>query len=503
MTKRSDSHAGDVLQDLEVLLKSRYGLMHLATDEEARSATLLRHLADRLNIPLFRWSRLTGLSRDGIDGAIYGTQDLPAAFGHVAASGQPALYHFHGIGAGLGSNAILAEQLREAVASLERLRGAIVVTGGDLDLPESMRPLAARLSLPGPTSIEFSELLAHIIRDLSRRQNLEIDLSAEDRAALVGQLAGLTLLEAEKILTKAMVEDGRLGLEDLRHVIDAKRQIIEHEGLLEYYPAEESVVGVADLHRLREWLAKRKAVVAEPLRAQEFGLPFPRGVLLLGVPGCGKSLSAKAVAMEWNLPLLKLDTSTLYNKFIGESEKNFKRAMVAAERMAPVVLWIDEIEKAFASGGDEDGGVSQRILGNFLSWMQERSGEVFVVATANDIEKLPPEFLRKGRFDEIFFVDLPDRATRAQIFHIHLEARRQDTDGYELDLLAELAEGFSGAEIEQVVIAGLYAAFAADGRLTQALLQQEIGATRPLSATMAERIAQIRRWARGRTVPAN
>ena len=312
MTKPTAGPAGDVLHDLEILLKSRYGLVHLATDEEARSATLLRHLADRLSIPLFRWSRLGGLSRDGADGAIYGTQDLPAALGHVAASGQPALYHFHGIGTGLGSDAALAEQLREAVAGLERLRGAIVVTGDALDLPGSMRPLAARLSLPGPTPLEFGDLLAHIIRDLSQRQDLEVDLIEEERAALVGQLAGLTLLEAEKILTKAMVEDGRLGLEDLRHVIDAKRQIVEQEGLLEYYPTEESVIGVA-----------------------------------------------------------------------------------------------------------------------------------------------------------------------------------------------ELAEGFSGAEIEQVVIAGLYAAFASGGALTQELLQREIGATRPLAATMAERVAQIRRWARGRTVPAN
>ena len=192
-------------------------------------------------------------------------------------------------------------------------------------------------------------------------------------------------------------------------------EIVEREGLLEYYPLEESVAGVADLHNLRAWLEKRKAVVAEPLRADEFGLPFPRGVLLLGVPGCGKSLCAKAVAMEWRLPLLKLDTSNLYNKFIGESEKNFKRAMRTAEAMAPVVSWIDEIEKAFATGGDADGGVSLRIQGSFLSWMQERRGDVFIVATANNIDQLPPEFLRKGCFDEIFFVDLPDAETRAEM----------------------------------------------------------------------------------------
>jgi SpoVK/Ycf46/Vps4 family AAA+-type ATPase len=225
--------------------------------------------------------------------------------------------------------------------------------------------------------------------------------------------------------------------------------------------------------------------------------------LLLGVPGCGKSLSAKAVAMEWRLPLLKLDTSTLYNKFIGESEKNFKRAMRMAEDMAPVVLWIDEIEKAFATGGDEDGGVSQRILGSFLSWMQERTGDVFVVATANNIDRLPAEFLRKGRFDEIFFVDLPEAAIREQIFRIHLERRKQDADTFDLAELAELTEGFSGAEIEQVVISGLYSAFAGGGSLSSETLRAECGATRPLAVTMAERIAGLRRWAEGRAVPAN
>jgi len=226
-------------------------------------------------------------------------------------------------------------------------------------------------------------------------------------------------------------------------------------------------------------------------------------VLLLGVPGCGKSLSAKAVAMEWKLPLLKLDTSTLYNKFIGESEKNFKRAMRTAENMAPVVLWIDEIEKAFASGGDEDGGVSQRILGSFLSWMQERTGDVFVVATANNIDRLPTEFLRKGRFDEIFFVDLPDASVREEIFRIHLERRGHDAGAFALTELAAMTEEFSGAEIEQVVISALYSDFASGTDLRSDTLRAECGATRPLAVTMAERVARLRQWAEGRAVPAN
>ena len=229
----------------------------------------------------------------------------------------------------------------------------------------------------------------------------------------------------------------------------------------------------------------------------------PRGVLLLGVPGCGKSLSAKAVASEWQLPLLKLDPSNLYEKYIGESEENFKKAMKAAERMAPVVLWIDELEKAFAAGGSEDGGVSQRILGSFLSWMQDRRADVFIVATANDIHRLPPEFLRKGRFDEIFFVDLPDPDTRREIFRIHLARREQDPGSFDVELLASQTDGFSGSEIEGVVVSGLYTAFSDRCELDTGMLAREIRQTRPLSVTMAEKISELRDWATGRTVLAN
>jgi len=503
MKKPSSVTSPDLLRDLALLLRSRYGMVHLVTSEERRAVSLLRHLTADLGMPLFRWSRLQGLALDGGEGPIYATRKLGEAFGHIAATGHPALYLFHGIGAELSGDAVLAEQLREAVSSLERIRGAVVVTDVDLELPDGLRPLVATVTFPGPQREEFDALLRHIVRDLSKRRRVVVRLNDEEKAMLVNHLAGLTLLEAEKILTKAIIEDGCLDVDDIRHVIDAKRAVVEREGLLEYYPLEESAADIADLARLRGWLEKRKAVVAEPLRAGEFGLPFPRGVLLLGVPGCGKSLSAKAVAMEWRLPLLKLDTSTLYNKFIGESEKNFKRAMRMAEDMAPVVLWIDEIEKAFATGGDEDGGVSQRILGSFLSWMQERTGDVFVVATANNIDRLPAEFLRKGRFDEIFFVDLPEVAIREQIFRIHLERRKQDADTFDLAELAELTEGFSGAEIEQVVISGLYSAFAGGGSLSSETLRAECGATRPLAVTMAERIAGLRRWAEGRAVPAN
>jgi SpoVK/Ycf46/Vps4 family AAA+-type ATPase len=287
-------------------------------------------------------------------------------------------------------------------------------------------------------------------------------------------------------------------------VVEAKRQIVAREGVLEYYPVEQSMTEIADLVGLKGWLGKRRAILTEPQRAAEFGLTFPKGLLLVGVPGCGKSLCAKAIATEWRLPLLKLDPGALYNKYIGESEKNFRRAMQVAERVSPVILWIDELEKAFAaSSGADDGGVSQRILGTFLSWMQDRRGDVFVVATANDVTKLPAEFLRKGRFDEIFFVDLPDAAARKSIFEIHLRKRGKAPDQFDLDELVQVTDQFSGAEIEQVVVSGLYTAFSENKPLTTASLLSEVNATRPLAYTMAERVAWLRDWARERTVSAN
>ena len=477
--------------------------MHLETDEEDRVLVLLRHLADALDVSLFTWSPTKGLSRADLEGAIYDTADPTKALRHVAASSHPGVYHFRGLGPHLERDALLAEHLRDAGKTMEQVDGALILTGSGLPIPASMQTHVATVALPGPGIEDYRNLLSHIVRDLSGRAHIEVELTSDEMDTLLRHLSGLTLLEAEKVLTKAIIEDGKLHAGDIRHVIDAKKAVVEKDGLLEYYPAEESMADVADLANLKAWLGKRKTVVESPGRAEEFGLDFPRGMLLLGVPGCGKSLCAKAVSMEWNLPLLRLDTSNLYNKYIGESERNFKRAMEAAERMAPVVLWIDELEKAFASGGSEDGGVSQRVLGSFLSWMQERKGDVFVVATANQIDRLPPEFLRKGRFDEIFFVDLPDAATRSEIFRIHLSSRGQNTDAFDLTSLAVQSSGFSGAEIEQVVLSGLYEAFTSRNPLDTAALLTEVDATRPLAVTMAEKIDQMREWAEGRTVRAN
>ena len=486
-----------------LLVRSGHQLLHVETDEEERVSTLLLHVADRLRQPLFTWTRVRGLSREDLRGAVYNTDQPAKAFQHVAASDQPGLYHFRDLAPHLGQDVMVGAQMKEAAEKLRNVGGAILVTGQSVPFPDSVERMVTVVTMPSPTAGDYIDLLSQIVRDVTKRQHVEMALTNDEIKLLVRHLSGLSLMESGKILTKAIIEDGKLTVEDIRYVIEAKAAIVEKDGLLEYYPVEATLGNIADLRSLKAWLAKRKAVVAQPARAEEFGLSFPRGMLLLGVPGCGKSLCAKAVAAEWQMPLLKLDPSNLYNKYIGESERNFKRAMRTAEQIAPVVLWIDELEKAFASGGGEDGGVSQRILGSFLTWMQDRTGDVFVVATANDISRLPAEFLRKGRFDEIFFVDLPDAATRGEIFQIHLENRGQTSGSFDLEALSAATSGFSGSEIEEVVVSSLYSAFSDAGAITTESLLKEAGRTVPLSVTRAEYVDELRGWARERARPAN
>jgi SpoVK/Ycf46/Vps4 family AAA+-type ATPase len=488
----------DPLQDLELLIRSRYGLIFLETVEEDRAGTLLRLLADRLRLPLFTWSRTRGLRRDGVEGSVYGTADPGQALAHVEVSHYPALYLFAGLAEDLEDRG-MAARLKDAAAQFAKGAGAIVMTGAVAGIPESLRPVCATFRLPSPRLNEYRDLLQQILRDLTARMPVRVEMKASDFAKLLHNLQGLTLTEAEKVLTRVIVEDGKLTPDDIRAVAEAKKTIVEREGVLEYTPVEQSLADIADLAGLKQWLSERRAILSDPSRAKQFGVPFPKGVLLLGVPGCGKSLCARAVAMEWGLPLLKLDPSSLYNKYIGESEKNFRRAMATAERLAPVILWIDELEKAFSSAaGDEDGGVSKRIFGTFLSWLQDRKGDVFVVATANDVALLPPEFLRKGRFDEIFFVDLPTEEARRDLFRLHLTKRGKDPAGFALAELAKATEGFSGSEVEQGIVAALTTAFSSGTDLTQDLLRVEIRRTRPLSETMAEKVEALREWARER-----
>lgn len=310
------------------------------------------------------------------------------------------------------------------------------------------------------------------------------------------QRTGLTLNQA---LAYAALADGRLAVDDVSRILERKAQLIQDGGLLEYYAASDNAFELGGFARFREWLARARVGFGADARA--LNLSPPRGVLIVGVQGCGKSLAAKVVAREWKMPLLKLDSGRLLDKFIGESEKNFRRALEIAESMSPSVLWIDEIEKALAVGrSDVDGGLGRRLLGGFLTWLQEHRAPVFVAATANDISALPPEFMRKGRFDEIFFVDLPDASERAEILRIHLALRQQDPTQFDLLQLAAAADGFSGAELEQAVVAALFRTLYEKRRLDTALMLATLKATVPLSVSRREEIESLRSYASGRFV---
>ncbi|MCC6318533.1 MAG: AAA family ATPase [Gemmatimonadaceae bacterium] len=491
------------IEELELLVRSRYALVVIDTWEIDRAAEAVRHVAARLSLHHHEWSRSRGVSRGtGVGAPMIDETAAPIdALRHIEREGS-GLFHLPLLGAFLDAPEVVA-WVHEVLERFRMRRGALVISGRDVRLPESLRQHAIVVRLPAPSAEEYRDLLERVIREHTARMPVRVELEHESRARLLHNLFGLSLIEAEKILTRLLMADGVLSEADIARIAIAKRQAVEQDGLLEYWTTGEGLSQVAGLDGLKRWLGKRRASVSNPDRAAAFGLPFPKGILLTGVPGCGKSLSAKAVAHEWQLPLLRLDPGALFNKYVGDTEKNFRRALATAERMAPIVLWIDELEKAFASSGDQDGGVSQRVLGGFLSWLQERRGDVFVVATSNDVTRLPPEFIRKGRFDEVFFVDLPNVDARRALFELHLRRRRQDPGAFDLAALARSSSGFSGAEVEQVIVSALFEAFARGAPLSSDLLRAELGTTRPLSETMAERLAALREWASERTVNAD
>jgi SpoVK/Ycf46/Vps4 family AAA+-type ATPase len=489
-----------ILNEILVLLRSHYHIINIETVDDDRAYAIAKEVAELKNIPFFEWSVHKGLMKMG--DAFLDTQDILKVLTYISGTIDQGVYLLRGFKPFL-ENTEVQSHLISLVDRLNNDESALFFTGKGAHLEDPLKSHIASLTLPLPTENELLKLLKQIYQDLSQKNKIEINISKKDLEVLILNLKGLSLFEAKKILTMVMVEDGILSKNDIQKVIESKKRLIEKEGVLEYYTPEESFADIASLKGLKDWLKKRQYFIEKPDQARKMGLDFPKGILLLGVPGTGKSLCAKAVSQEWRLPLLRMDPAKLYSKYIGETESKFNKAMQISEKMSPLILWIDEIEKAFASSGDSDGGLSQRIIGSFLSWMQERKGDVFVIATANDITKLPPEFLRKGRFDEIFFVDLPDQDSRKEILKIHLKRRNLSYLNLELDELAMLMEGFSGAEIEQVIISALYSTLSDDVNITHSVLEKEITSTNPLSRTYGEKIQSLRNWAKTRTVSAN
>jgi hypothetical protein len=488
------------VHDLKSLILSYHSLLAIETVEEERVSSVLRSAAADLRLPLLEWSFTRGLVHLGGAMSFEATEDPRTMLKSVGEMSIEAIFHLKDFTSHL-QNAAVHRSTRDLVDQFHGTRSTFVLTGEPLELPPDLEKLAVRLGLHLPSDNELKTLVRSVIESLQKHSSVRVNLNRDEVGMLLRALRGLTLGQARQVVAQAIVDDGQLDGADISHILRRKGELIDQGGLLEYFPVEDNRFELGGFDRLKAWLDKAK--VGFSPAARELNLPAPRGVLFVGVQGCGKSLAAKYIARKWQLPLLKLDGGRLYDKYIGESERNMRKAMSMAEAMAPLVLWIDEIEKVFIPAGssESDAGLSRRMFGSFLTWLQEKKKEVFVVGAANDLTIVPPELLRKGRFDEIFFVDLPDASEREQIFKIHLTRRKQKLEGMDLKRLAEATEGFSGAEIEQVVVSALYRTLQHKTRLITEGLLEEISQTVPLSVSRSEDIAALRESARGRFVP--
>ena len=487
------------LKDLEIALRSDTPIIVIETQEEPRAIDLFIRFGLKLNQSIFRWSATEGLRNAQIElsGAFDDTDAPNEMLKYIkmtADEGYYLLLDFHPYIA----DPVATRFIKEIAYSFEKSRRRLIFITHSLDIPEELAPWCMRFHLQLPNK----NILHSMVQDEARKWRAETGSTVKaDRQAMdqmVANLAGITTLDARRLIRQAIVHDGAITHNDVKRVQEAKYELFSKDGVIQYEADTADFADVAGLANLKSWLGMREKALLDKQEGQD----SPKGILLLGVQGSGKSLAAKAVAGQFKLPLLRLDMAALYNKYIGETEKNLRRALQVADVMAPCVIWIDEIEKAISQDNNDD-GVSTRLLGTLLTWMAESNEGSFIVATSNNIESLPPELIRKGRLDEIFFVDLPEHDVRTEIFRIHLAKRKLDPATFDLDKLAINSAEFSGAEIEQAVISAIYSADAKSIIPTTDIVIKELFRTQPLAIVMSEKIGGLRAWAEGRTVPAH
>ncbi len=494
-----------IASELEILIRARYPILYLKTFEEARFQKEIHTVAGRLNKKVFEWSINRGL-RQAFPKQAPGSSSAAQRKNPVEVLDQaieqiePAIFVLYDYHAFLGPDqAAVIRKLREVAPQLKNSYRTLIIVSPVLQLPPELEKAVTVLECPLPTREDLTTLLQDLAHQLENHPHVRLDLDPFTQEQLVDAALGLTLDEAENVFARIIVSQERLSAEDVDIIIDEKQQLVRKSGLLEFYPAEVGLDAIGGLGALKEWLLLRSHATSQA--ARDFGLHPPRGILLLGVQGCGKSLCAKAISRAWKLPLLRFDIGRIFDSFIGASEANMRRTIQLAESIAPAILWVDEIDKAFAGiseSGASDSGTTARVLGTFLTWLAEKQSPVFVVATANDISRLPPELLRKGRLDEIFFVDLPTEVESEEILRIQLHQRGRSPEAFDLKQLARLAVDFSGAELEEAINSALYEAFHHETELTTDHLAKAIAATVPLAQTMDDRIKQLRSWAKGR-----
>ncbi len=488
-----DSH------DLSLLIQSKVPIISLETKEERRAIELLTSVTRQLFIPLYRWSITEGLLRleEGFSPQRHNAQPQDV-LGHIKASLHPGVFilaDFHPYLA----DPLHVRLLKDIAISYADAPRTLVLLSHNLCIPEELSNFSAGFQLSMPNKKQIARQVKEIANRWSEENNgRRVKADKQAYEMLLGNLTGLTLTEVKRLARSAIYDDGAITESDIPEVLKVKYELLNAGSILQFEYKTEKFSDVGGLSVVKQWLKQRKQAFSEKIP----GLKPPKGMLLLGVQGCGKSLAAKAVAGIWGLPLLHLDFGALFNKYHGETEKNLRKALDTAEVMAPCVLWVDEIEKGLSTS-ESDGGTSQRVLATLLTWLAEKTSSVFMVATANNIDSLPPELIRKGRFDEIFFVDLPKHAVRMSIFKIHLKRRMLDPVLFNIGDLAKQAEGFSGAEIEQAIVSAFYTAHANNTVVNDEAILKAISQTKPLSVIMAEPIERLRLWAKERTVSAD
>jgi len=484
-----------LVKEINLYIKSRYPLVYLLTSEENRAIKLINQAAEITKKKCFYWSVTDGFYNTDK----FGKNKTPLeALSSILKYTEPGIFILQDFHPYL-EDPVVIRKLRDIIANIKKSYKTVFVISPVLVLPPGLEKGITPLDIPLPSTEELREVLFRILKPLQEARKIKVNLTEDLTEKVINASRGLTESEAENLFAKMVVSNLTFDERDLPDIVDEKKKLIRKSGLLEYYGFSEDISTVGGLEKLKLWLKQRGMSFTQ--KARDFGLPEPRGMLLLGVQGCGKSLAAKATATLWSLPLLKLDVGKIFDSYIGSSEKNIREAIKIAESLSPNILWLDEIDKAFSgigSQGQGDSGVSARVFGTFLTWMQEKTAPVFVISTANNIENLPPELLRKGRFDEIFFIDLPTKDEKKEIFNIHLKKRKRNPEKFDLDLLSEKSKGFNGAEIEQLIISGLYRAFAENRDIEDKDVLKEIEETVPLSVTYQEKIELLRKWAEKR-----
>jgi len=494
-------------EEISLLIKSKYPVVYIETIDETHSLKQLRLIASQLNLTCFYWSVSEGLRKAFMEGEYYNTKEpakmlqmllmlVKPRFDTAPVSGIFILKDLQKF----LDDPVTLRHFKDVVNTIKNCKNTIIILSSEYKLPVDIQGDSAHIIGGYPSSEEIEFILKGMDDEFQRlNPKIPITIKEEELSVVAQSLKGLSIQQIKSVVNRCLFEDRQLSVANLPTIEKYKQKLFDQEGLLEYYLTE-SKDNIAGFNNLKKWLSDRKICFVSNRNSS---LPAPKGVLLIGVQGCGKSLAVKAIAKEFKLSLYRLDLGRLYSKYIGETEQNLRKALSVVDNLSPMCLWLDEIEKGFASSsGEMDGGVSQRILGTFLTWMQERKSLCFVAATANDVYQLPPEFLRKGRFDELFFVDLPDDLSREQLFKIHINKRGFDHNKFDLKSLSKAANGFSGAEIEQAVISALYLVASNKQVISTEHIITEIKSTKPLSVLKEEEVTRLREWAKDRTISA-